>query len=190
MDALHNAYVDLFGGEKIGLLDTSQETLYIAAIAIAFNPIAWNLVAQHEHRTRFLTKFFKSPYTGCYFLAAAIFTLGLFRDSLFSKALTHQPLYPPIHLPALGVILFIVGNTLVLSSYYRLGITGTFLGDYFGILMDEKVEGFPFSVTASPMYIGSTLNFLAASLYFGKVAGLVLTAEVFVMYAIALQFEE
>lgn len=56
--------------------------------------------------------------------------------------------------------------------------------------MDEKVESFPFNVTAAPMYWGSTLNFLGVSLYKGRVAGLILTAEVFVMYLIALQFEE
>lgn len=36
--------------------------------------------------------------------------------------------------PALMVA---VGQTLVISSTWQLGITGTFLGDYFGILMDE-----------------------------------------------------
>jgi Phospholipid methyltransferase len=34
-------------------------------------------------------------------------------------------------------LLVAVGQTLVLSSTWQLGITGTFLGDYFGILMDE-----------------------------------------------------
>jgi methylene-fatty-acyl-phospholipid synthase len=42
-----------------------------------------------------------------------------------------------------------------------LGITGTFLGDYFGILMKEKVTGFPFNITNDPMYNGSSLLFLA-----------------------------
>jgi methylene-fatty-acyl-phospholipid synthase len=42
-----------------------------------------------------------------------------------------------------------------------LGIIGTFLGDYFGILMKEKVTGFPFNITNDPMYNGSSLLFLA-----------------------------
>lgn len=73
---------------------------------------------------------------------------------------------------------------------WALGVTGTYLGDYFGILMDAKVDGFPFNVTSAPMYWGSTMSFLGYSLLTGKVAGLILTAEVFVMYLIALQFEE
>ena len=38
--------------------------------------------------------------------------------------------------------LFIIGQTFVITSTWALGITGTFLGDYFGILMDHRVEGY------------------------------------------------
>lgn len=119
-----------------------------------------------------------------------IFSLGILRDSLYKSALDEQPLYPPLYHPALGVILFLIGNVLVLSSMWALGVTGTYLGDYFGILMDKKVEGFPFNVTGAPMYWGSTLSFLGTALYTGRTAGVLLTLEVFVMYLIALQFEE
>jgi len=50
---------------------------------------------------------------------------------------------------------------------WALGITGTYLGDYFGILMDARVTGFPFNVLENPMYIGSTMNFLGISLWYG-----------------------
>lgn len=73
---------------------------------------------------------------------------------------------------------------------WALGVTGTYLGDYFGILMDEPVTGFPFNITGSPMYWGSAMSFLGVALLRGRVAGLVLTAEVVVMYLIALQYEE
>jgi len=45
-----------------------------------------------------------------------------------------------------------------------LGITGTYLGDYFGILMKERITGFPFNVTDDPMYNGGTLLFLGYAL--------------------------
>lgn len=61
--------------------------------------------------------------------------------------------------------LFAVGQTLVLTSTKALGIIGTFLGDYFGILMDHRVEGFPFNILRNPMYVGSTICFAAAALW-------------------------
>jgi phosphatidylethanolamine N-methyltransferase len=73
---------------------------------------------------------------------------------------------------------------------WALGITGTYLGDYFGILMPAKVTSFPFNVTDAPMYYGSTMNFLGISLLYAKPAGVLLTAEVLVVYLIALGFED
>ncbi len=65
-----------------------------------------------------------------------------------------------------ALLSFIIGTILVLSSMYALGITGTYLGDYSGILMDKKVETFPFNVTDNPMYYGSTLSFFGTALWF------------------------
>ncbi|KAL5334051.1 phospholipid methyltransferase-domain-containing protein [Aspergillus crustosus] len=168
----------------------SQDTLTYAALSIAFNPIFWNIVARAEYRSHFLTRIFGSPYYGCYFLAVTIFALGILRDHIYQVALADQPYYAPVHQPILGGALFAAGSVLVLSSMYALGVTGTYLGDYFGILMDAPVTGFPFNVTGSPMYWGSTLNFLGVALYRGKVAGLLLTAEVFVLYWFALKWED
>lgn len=56
--------------------------------------------------------------------------------------------------------------------------------------MDEKVTGFPFNVTDAPMYYGSTLSFLGTALWFGKPAGIFLSAFVLVVYLIALTYEE
>ena len=73
---------------------------------------------------------------------------------------------------------------------WALGITGTYLGDYFGILMDEPVTSFPFNITSAPMYYGSTLSFLGTAVLYGKPAGVLLTLEVLLVYLIALRFEE
>lgn len=73
---------------------------------------------------------------------------------------------------------------------WALGVTGTYLGDYFGILMDAPVTSFPFSVTDAPMYHGSTLSFLAAALYYGKPAGVLLTVGLAITYAIARTYED
>jgi phosphatidylethanolamine N-methyltransferase len=112
---------------------------------------------------------------------------------VYERALRAQPSHPALLSPlsqGLAVGLILSGNTLVLSSMWALGITGTYLGDYFGILMDEIVTGFPFSISSSPMYHGSTLSFLGTALWFGKPAGVVLTGLVWTVYSIALRFED
>lgn len=65
-----------------------------------------------------------------------------------------------------GLALMILGNVFVLSSMYVLGITGTYLGDHFGILMKAKVTGFPFNVFEHPMYQGASMVFLGYALWY------------------------
>jgi phosphatidylethanolamine N-methyltransferase len=86
----------------------------------------------------------------------------------YRSALLEQPRVPLLPAPLdtlLPAALFIAGQTFVVSSTWALGITGTFLGDYFGILMDHRVEGFPFNVLRDPMYVGSTMCFAATALW-------------------------
>lgn len=183
------------------IVDTSATSLYISLLSIAFNPIAWNIVARngkvpsksihctkHETRAEYkhktITRLFGgNARYGCYFLAVLIFSFGLLRDHLYvplpprmlishdhsyQRALADQPrvpLLPEPYATVLPIVLFALGQLFVLTSTYALGITGTFLGDYFGILMDHRVEGFPFNVLRDPMYVGSTLCFSATALW-------------------------
>lgn len=134
-----------------------------------------------------------SPRHGCYVLALVIFSIGIARDCLFERALRDQPALDVLQTAGVrgaAAALFVAGNVLVASSMWALGLTGTYLGDYFGILMDQRVTGFPFSVTDAPMYHGSTLSFLGSALWLGKPAGVLLTVWVATMYQVALRFEE
>ena len=152
-----------------------------------------NPVFLTEYRTKFLTRAFGgNRQAACYALAATIFGLGLVRDFLYERALRDQPSHPALEGPlvnAAAYALLTVGNLFVISSTWQLGITGTFLGDYFGILMDDIVTGFPFNVTNAPMYYGSTMSFLGTALLYGKPAGILITLHVLVVYLIAIQFE-
>ena len=146
-----------------------------------------------EYRTKFLTRIFGgNRQAACYALAATIFSLGLLRDFLYERALRDQPSHPALEGPLVNYAayaLLAVGNLFVISSTWQLGITGTFLGDYFGILMDGIVTGFPFNITNAPMYYGSTMSFLGTALLYGKPAGILITLHVLVVYLIAIQFE-
>ncbi|OBT69343.1 hypothetical protein VE03_01066 [Pseudogymnoascus sp. 23342-1-I1] len=175
-------------------VDFDQKSLAVAAAAIAFNPIYWNTVARQEYHNKVLTKLAGgNARLGCYLLAASIFSLGIFRDYLYEQALRSQPGHPDLETALVKYIaagLFLAGNVLVVSSMWALGLTGTYLGDYFGILMDSRVTSFPFNVTDAPMYYGSTLSFLGTALWYGKPAGVLLTIEVLVVYLVALRFED
>lgn len=161
---------------------------------IAFNPIFWNIAARLEYNTHVLTKICGSKRNGCYLLAITIFSLGIFRDHVYHQTLLEQPTYAPwtksVVVQALAILCFGFGNVLVLSSMYALGVTGTYLGDYFGILMEDRVTGFPFNVNDNPMYNGSALCFLGTALWYAKPCGVFVAAFVWVMYKIALVFEE
>ncbi|KAJ4205557.1 Phosphatidyl-N-methylethanolamine N-methyltransferase [Fusarium falciforme] len=183
-----------FVNELVEYVDFSKQSLLVSASSIAFNPLFWNIVARQEYHNKLLTKLFGgNSKVGCYALAATIFSLGMVRDLIYKSAIAEQPSHPlldSVYVQAAALTLFAVGNVLVVTSTWRLGITGTFLGDYFGILMDEMVTGFPFNVTSSPMYTGSTMSFLATALYFGKPAGILLTVWVYIVYKIALLYED
>ncbi|KAF2471997.1 phosphatidylethanolamine N-methyltransferase [Lindgomyces ingoldianus] len=176
------------------LIDFSQPSFWISAATIVFNPTFWNIAARQEYHNKLITKLFGgNSRLGCYALAVSIFSLGIVRDVLYDRALSAQPSSPLLSTPVVqysAIPLFITGNVLVLTSMYALGITGTYLGDYFGILMDAPVTSFPFNVTDAPMYHGSTLSFLAAALWKGKPAGVLLTVFVAAMYTVARQYED
>ncbi|TIB68082.1 hypothetical protein E3P77_01261 [Wallemia ichthyophaga] len=172
--------------------DLKQPSLWIIIGSIIFNPLFWNI---EEYHNKLLTKLAGGrPYLGCYLLAFTIFSLGILRDHLFQQALAAQPNliphpdYPTAHI-VLAFVLFFTGQLLVITSMFALGVTGTYLGDYFGILMSHRVTTFPFNVVEDPMYIGSTLCFLGTSLWFRSPAGLAISLFVFIVYQVALSFE-
>jgi phosphatidylethanolamine/phosphatidyl-N-methylethanolamine N-methyltransferase len=141
-----------------------------AIVVIAAAPLIWNFVAQAEYRTRVVSRIL-GKWVGAYVFALWIFCFSLYRDLLFLAALQSQPpsaVMLGVKFAVGGVAMYTVGFVLVASSMLRLGITGTYLGDYFGILMDAKVEAFPFNMFDNPMYDGATLCFLGKSFMYVK----------------------
>ncbi|CED85386.1 methylene-fatty-acyl-phospholipid synthase [Phaffia rhodozyma] len=173
------------------VIDFSQPSLWLSVGSIVFNPLIWNIVARNEHRKRTLTKTLGSPYSACYLMAVCIFAAGIFRDSLFEKALRAQPQTIPesMELKIAAAALFIIGQILVITSTWALGVTGTYLGDYCGLLQDKMVTGFPFNVQTDPMYNGATMCFLATALWYRRPAGILITGVVYIVYQIALKYE-
>uniref|UniRef100_A0A3Q3IFP7 Phosphatidylethanolamine N-methyltransferase n=1 Tax=Monopterus albus TaxID=43700 RepID=A0A3Q3IFP7_MONAL len=178
--------------ELLKLINFHDPSFRIAVIAIIFNPLFWNVVARWEHSTRSLSRLFGSPYLACYCLGFIIILLNIYRSHSMTMAMKAQARWEVMDRTGVfyaGVTLMVLGTLLVVSSFLALGFTGTFLGDYFGILMDEKVTGFPFNIIKNPMYWGSTANYLGLALIGASPVGLVLTAIVGVAYKVALRFE-
>ncbi|XP_008564460.1 PREDICTED: phosphatidylethanolamine N-methyltransferase isoform X2 [Galeopterus variegatus] len=177
----------------LAYVDPSHPSFVAAILAIAFNPLFWNVVARWEHNTRRLSKAFGSPYLACYSLGVAILLLNVLRSHCFTQAMLSQPKMESLDNPmayCLGLVLLGVGVVFVLSSFFALGFTGTFLGDYFGILKDARVTTFPFNVLDNPMYWGSTANYLGWAIMNASPTGLLLTAVVAFIYVVAILYEE
>uniref|UniRef100_A0A3Q1ELX3 Phosphatidylethanolamine N-methyltransferase n=1 Tax=Acanthochromis polyacanthus TaxID=80966 RepID=A0A3Q1ELX3_9TELE len=178
--------------ELLKHINFHDSSFCVAVIAIIFNPFFWNVVARWEYRTQQLSKLFGSPYLACYALGFMIILLNVYRSHSMTVAMRAQARWEVMDRTDvfyIGIALMVLGTLLVVSSFLALGFTGTFLGDYFGILMDEKVTGFPFNVTENPMYWGSTANYLGLALIGASPVGLLLTATVAMAYKVAIRFE-
>ncbi|ORX40271.1 phospholipid methyltransferase-domain-containing protein [Kockovaella imperatae] len=174
------------------VLDLSQGSLWLFVGMTMFNPIFWNIVARNEYENKTITRIVKSPYVGCYILAGTIFTLSATRDSMYLAAIKDQPAMALLNnslVKAIGFATFAAGQVFVLSSMWALGVTGTYLGDYFGILMSKRVTGFPFNVLNDPMYVGSFLSHLGTALWYESPSGILLAFWVLAVYMVALTYE-
>ncbi|XP_059126780.1 phosphatidylethanolamine N-methyltransferase isoform X1 [Peromyscus eremicus] len=177
----------------LGFVDPTEPSFVAAVFTIVFSPLFWNVVARWEQRTRKLSRAFGSPYLACYFLGGSILLLNVLRSHCFTQAMMSQPKMEGLDNHTtyfLGLALLGGGIVFVLSSFFALGFTGTFLGDYFGILKEARVTTFPFNVLDNPMYWGSTANYLGWALMNASPTGLLLTVLVALVYVVALLYEE
>ncbi|KAK1220396.1 Phosphatidyl-N-methylethanolamine N-methyltransferase [Marasmius sp. AFHP31] len=171
-------------------VDWSERSLYICLASIGASPLVWNIVGRNEYRNKTLTRIV-GPRVGCTLLGVAIFLAGLNRDVQYKIALRDQPQYPlPYEIQTVVAwIIFGTGNFLVMTSFSALGFYGTYLGDHFGILQKERVTHFPFSVLNDPMYVGSTMCFIGAALWYERPVGLLISLYVTLTYYIAMRYE-
>lgn len=167
---------------------------WMAVLCVAVNPLYWNVVARLEYYTHFWSRVFCGTRFSVWTLAVSILALNAVRTAAFHQAVEKGPkneildAYPAFK--AFGLALTCVGALFVCTSFWKLGFYGTFLGDYFGILMNERVTGFPFSVLDHPMYVGSVMMYTGQSCLSASVNGLLLSLWIYVTYKVAILFEE
>lgn len=171
-----------------------QWDFWMAIVCAAINPIYWNAVARLEYRTHFWSRLFCGTKCGIWILAVSIVALNAIRTTAFHRAMEIGPksellgAYPAVK--ALGLALICLGALFVCSSFWKLGFYGTFLGDYFGMLMNERVTGFPFSLLDHPMYMGSVLMYVGQSCLSASSSGLLLSLWIYLTYKAAIFVEE
>lgn len=173
---------------KIPHVDLTDQAFARAIVATVLPPLIWNIIGPFEYHTRLVSKITFKPIIGVYLSGLLIASLSVYRSALFVAAINSQVRLNEMDTPlfhALGGFILVCGMAMFLGAYYRLGITGTYLGDYFGIFRDERITAFPFNVLNNPMYDGSSMNHLAeALLYVRKTRRKTFTREMFVGRAI------
>ena len=158
-----------------------------------FNVFYWNLTSTIQYKTKIFSKLYgKKPAVLLHTIV--VFCLGLSRDFLFKKVCETSKKYEPLLdnqlITVLSYLILIVGVVLVSTSTFRLGIIGTFNGDAYGFLMSELITSFPYNILSSPMYFGSTLNFLYCAILNRSISGIVLSALAGAIYYIGSIYEE
>ena len=165
----------------------------LACGVIMLNPLFWNAISRLEYHTHLVSRTAGGPKRGVALLAMGILTFNYVRTAVFHKVMDHHAICGPMQnslFDALGYLFIAMGAILVISSSYRLGFFCSFMGDYFGILLQERVTGFPFNVVDDPMYVGSGLVYLGFSFQHASVTGLILTGCIALSYVVALLFEQ
>jgi methylene-fatty-acyl-phospholipid synthase len=187
----------------VSLVNVHDPLFHHALLVIVLLPLTWNILGRAEYNYKVLrTLGCGSKRVASYLLTAYIVSLSWYRNSVVEAVTRSQPkvaLLPPIALGNLaaedlhyylGSLIMIVGQALVLPSMWKLGIVGTYLGDYCGIYLPERVSGYPFNVLDNPMYMGTTITFIGGAVTRQSPAGLLLAAIIYVCYMIAIAFEE
>ena len=100
---------------------------------IFLDPFLWNVLGQYEYKTKKISKFFGgNAKLAVYCIFVFIFSLGLSRNYTYKVVVdssAHMDWDETIF-KVLGLISYAIGMTLVIGSSWRLGIVGTYLGDY------------------------------------------------------------
>lgn len=149
----------------------------------------WVLVPHLQFKYKILSRFTDGDEgKACDFLCWFLIQTGAMRNFAFEQAMANgkhieygnwAPLVYLISYP-----MMFVGFSLVVLSFYRLGLRGMYFGDHFGFLFKEKITAFPYNYVANPQYVGTTLLFTGISAANGSPVGLFLTLLVNVLYRV------
>lgn len=174
---------------------------WLAVALCPFSILLWNVIGRTEYYYHTFSNLFGGDKKKAIkFVTIIIMISSRLRDLSFGiGTLYDEPLVDDVDKylsrnnyfnKFIGASLFIFGQVLVYTSTKSLGMEGTYLGDYFGILCQERVVSFPYNILAHPMYDGAVITYLGASLFCCSSCGLALTAWLYVCYQISEHYFE
>ena len=177
----------------MALNELASLDVLVACPLVMLNPLIWNLIVCFEYKTRAVSRLCGGPRPGVVVLACLLLTTNFLRILFFHYMATRgtklQFLDDSFGAKAAGYLVFSVGVILILSSFWRLGFFNTFFGDYFGILLDARITGFPFNIVDNPMYWGTFLTYVGDSLLHASAVGFLLSLFIGLSHIIAATFE-
>jgi phosphatidylethanolamine N-methyltransferase len=176
-------------------IDLSDPFFSICAFFIALCPILYNVLARLEYFYKGISRFFNGNKKRANEVYSFFMMLvGSIRNLIYYFTLSKQPTFSYGFLNQLvvttSVFLAAFGLALIIGSSFRLGVGGVYYADYFDIKLDFTVNVFPYNIVKDPLYVGTTLCFFSYALFKGSPAGLILTLGVWLMYLVALRFED
>ncbi|XP_067949088.1 phosphatidylethanolamine N-methyltransferase-like [Watersipora subatra] len=162
-------------GDVATFVHVSDQSNILSVVFIILTPLLFNLVCTYEYKTKSVSKLFGSAKVACVFCSIFQILCSNTRNYYINEAVDKQPKFEtPFNdeLMVVGYCIMGVGAMFVVTSFLRLGWFGTWHGDHFGILLSERVTGFPFNVLDDPMYDGAVLIFIGMGIGKRSIAGL------------------
>jgi methylene-fatty-acyl-phospholipid synthase len=165
-----------------------------SAVLLSVERLGYAWIARHPAAFSEATaRWFRDPVdaVGVIFLACKLLQLGVF--AWWCYVFGDGRLWPGsrgVVVTAAAAALLLVGQTLNLAAFYRLGARGVFYGSQFRRVL-PRARAFPYSWLAHPQYVGTVLSIWAFFLFmrFPHADWMVLPALETVYYAIGARLE-
>ena len=176
-------------------IDFKNDTLWIAIFYIFLNLLSWLIIPHIEFKYKVFTKLLKGQSDrAADFVAYFMIYIGTIRNYYMDESVKNNIIldlgifnYPSY---LIGGIMVILGGSLVIGSFYRLGLRGLYFGDHFGFFFKEKVTAFPYDMFESPQYVGTIMIHFGFGFCYRSATGFLFALLYMLCYIILDRIEE
>jgi phosphatidylethanolamine N-methyltransferase len=170
-------------------IDFTESNFQLAILYSFLCFILWILIPHLEFKYKFLSRFTNGDQEkACDFLSYFLIYTGTMRNHAINEMINKNKVIGygiyeiPLQIIAYSLITF--GSTLVVFSFYRLGLRGMYFGDHFGFLLKEKIISFPYNHFPNAQYVGTTWLLIGFSIAYHSPAGMFISLLVNILYQV------